>query len=265
MYNRFELAKKFICYYWNASNGKGHGIHSPFVYDFIENVLTDNIPYPVYQKMETLRKDLLEDRTEINVEDFGAGSLLTPARNRQIKDIAHASLKPKKYAQLLYRIAKYYKSQTIIELGTSLGITTCYLAAANRNADVITLEGSANVASKARQQFQKAGLNNITLIEGNFSNTIPSVLCGISKADLLFIDGNHRKNATIEYFQRFLEKTQDHSIFIFDDIHWSAEMEEAWADIQKHPAVTLSIDLFFIGLVFFSQDFKVKQDFTIRF
>jgi predicted O-methyltransferase YrrM len=83
--------------------------------------------------------------------------------------------------------------------------------------------------------------------------------------DLLFVDGNHRKEATLEYFNIFLEKATPQSIFIFDDIHWSKEMEEAWKLIQQHNSVTLTIDLFFLGMVFFSKDFKVKQHFPIRF
>jgi len=174
-------------------------------------------------------------------------------------------LKNKKFSQLLFRIAKYYKPQTILELGTSFGITTCYLASANRNSKVYTFEGSQEIEKIARENFDKAGLQNLDLIKGNFDKTFLPALNKLEKINLAFIDGNHRKEPTLHYFSELLKKSTNDSIFIFDDIHWSSEMEEAWNLIQQHDSVTLTVDLFFIGLVFFSADFKVKQHFTIRF
>ena len=265
MYSSFQLAQKYFHYYINAANGKGHGTHSPFVFDFIIHVLNDKKKYGCYEKIESLRSNLLKNNTEIKVEDFGAGSALIPFKTRKIKDIAASSLKNKKYAQLLFRIAKYYKCKTIVELGTSLGSTTCYFASANAGSIVYTLEGSENIAAIALENFRKAALKNIHLTKGKFEKTIPSIIKQIENVDLLFIDGNHRKEATLEYFNTFLEKATPQSIFIFDDIHWSKEMEEAWKLIQQHDSVTLTIDLFFLGMVFFSKDFKVKQHFPIRF
>lgn len=265
MYSSFQLAKKYLKYYFTAGNGKGHGIHSPFIFDFIIHVLNDKKKYDCYEKIELLRNNLLKNKVEIEVEDFGAGSAVIPFKTRKIKDIAGSSLKQKKFAQLLFRIAKYYQSKTIVELGTSFGITTCYLASANKTSMVYTLEGAKNIAGIATKTFEKAGLKNIFLTEGNFEKTLPSFLKKIENVDLLFIDGNHRKKATLDYFEAFLQKSTTQSIFIFDDIHWSKEMEDAWELIRQHDSVTLTIDFFFIGLVFFSKDFKVKQNFTIRF
>ncbi len=265
MYSSFQLAKKYFHYYFNSKNGKGHGVHSPFVFDFILHVLNDRKKYPCYDTIEPLRRSLLKNVTEIEVEDFGAGSAVIPFKNRKVKDIARSSLKKKKYSQLLFRIAKYYHSRNIVELGTSFGITTCYLASSNNDARVVTLEGSNNISKIALQNFKEACYGNIELIKGDFERTISQAFDKFETIDLLFIDGNHRKKPTLEYFNLFLKKSTVDSIFIFDDIHWSAEMEEAWEEIKQHPSVTLTIDLFFIGLVFFSKDFKVKQDFPIRF
>jgi predicted O-methyltransferase YrrM len=265
MYSAFQLAKKYFQYYFEAHNGKGHGVHSPFVFDFIIHVLNDKKKYDCYSKIESLRKQLLVNNTTIEVEDFGAGSAVIPFKNRKIKDIASSSLKKKKYAQLLFRIAKYYQSKTIVELGTSFGITTCYLASASRDSKVFTFEGAKNIAKIASENFKKISLKNIELIEGSFEKTLSVNKEKTENVDLLFIDGNHRKKATLEYFNFFQKKSTTKSIFIFDDIHWSKEMEEAWKLIQQHDSVTLSIDLFFVGMVFFSTDFKVKQHFTIRF
>jgi len=265
MYSAFQLAKKYFLYYFKAQNGKGHGVHSPFVFDFITHVLNDKKKYNCYSKIEALRKQLLKNNNSIEVEDFGAGSAVIPFKNRKIKDIAGTSLKKKKYAQLLFRIAKYYQCKDIVELGTSFGISASYLASANDNSNVITFEGSHNIAKIALNNFRKVGLHNIELIEGDFKKTLPLAIDTIKNVDLLFIDGNHRKEPTLAYFNSFLKKSNTQSIFIFDDIHWSKEMEEAWNLVQQHDSVTLTIDLFFIGLVFFSNDFKVKQHFTIRF
>ncbi len=265
MYSSFQLAKKFIKYYYTAKSGKGHGIHSPFVFDFVKHVLNDRKEYDCYGLIEPLRKKLLNDSTIIEVEDFGAGSAIIPANNRSVSSIAASSLKNKKFAQLLFRIVKYYKPETIVELGTSLGITTCYLACANSHSKVFTLEGSKTIANIAQSNFKKLSLDNIYLTQDNFENSIPVVFGKIKNIDLIFVDGNHRKETTLRYFSESLKKSVPSSIFIFDDIHWSEEMEDAWGEIKAHPSVSLTIDLFFIGLVFFNPDFKVKQDFIIRY
>ena len=265
MYSVFQLAKKYFRYWLTAQNGKGHGIHSPFVFDFIIHVLNDKKKYDSYLKIESIRKQLLKNDNTIEVEDFGAGSAVIPYKERRIKDIAASSLKKKKFAQLLFRIARYYHSKTIVELGTSFGISTAYLASANSGSKVYTFEGAKNIAAIADQNFKILGLKNIELIKGSFEKTLSLFNDKIKSVDLLFIDGNHRKDPTLHYFDFFLKKSTNDSIFIFDDIHWSPEMEEAWKLIQNNDAVTLTIDLFFIGLVFFSKDFKVKQHFTIRF
>lgn len=248
-----------------ASNGKGHGIHSPFVFDFVKNVLNDTSQYGCYHQIEQLRAGLLKDETIISIEDFGAGSSVIKTNERSVKQIATLSLKNKKFAQLLYRIVNYYKPENIIELGTSLGITTAYFSYGNQEAEISTLEGSKNIAAVAQNNFDKLNLKNIKIVQGNFDDTLPGVLSQIKIVDLAFVDGNHRQVPTLQYFDQILKKSNEHTILIFDDIHWSEEMEEAWKEIQQHPSVTLSIDLFFIGLVFFKKDFKAKQHFTIRF
>ncbi len=265
MYTRFQLAKKYLRYYFTASNGSGHGVHSPFVFDFIANVLTDKKIYDSYNKIEAQRKKLLANTAMIEVENFGAGSAVFKSNQRVVKDIAATSLKPKKYAQLLFRIAQYYKPETIIELGTSLGITTAYLASGNSHSKVYTCEGSKNIAAIAENNFSELGLKNIDLIKGDFDQTIQPLLSALNKINLAFIDGNHRKEPTLDYFSQLLNHSTNTTILIFDDIHWSAEMEAAWTTIQSNPAVTLTIDLFFIGIVLINNDFKVTQHFSVAY
>lgn len=265
MYSSFRLAIKYFNYYIRASNGNGHGIHSPFVFAFIKNVLNDKRNYGSFDQIESARQKLLTDHTIINVKDFGAGSAVIKSNSRIVKNIAASSLKTKKIARLLFRIIKYYEPPRIIELGTSFGITTAYLSSANQNIAVYTIEGDSNIAAIAKGIFNLLNINNVTLLQGSFENKLPCLLNEIRHVGLAFIDGNHRKEATTRYFKQLLEFSDETTILIFDDIHWSSEMEEAWKVIRENPEVTLTIDLFFIGIVFFKKDFKVKQHFSIRF
>ncbi len=264
MYTAFQLAKKYVKYYFTAANGKGHGVHSPFVFEFIKFVMNDKKQYPVYEKAEVIRKQLLKNESFIEVEDFGAGSAVIKTNRRKVKDIAASSLKPKKYSRLLFRMIQYYHAQQILELGTSFGVTTSYLASASNKPEVTTMEGAASIAGIAQQNFGKLELTNINIITGDFEKTLQPYL-STAEIDLAFIDGNHRKEPTVKYFHQLLEAANENTIIVFDDIHWSAGMEEAWEIIKQHEAVMLSIDLFFIGIVFLRKDFKVEQHFTIRF
>lgn len=265
MYSPFQLAIKYARFLIVASNAKGHGVHSPFVFSFIKNVLNDRKIYDCYYAIEEERQALLKNHAKIEVVDFGAGSSVIKTNSRAISKMAASSLKPRKYAQLLFRMAQYYKPETIIELGTSFGITTSYLASGNPAAKVFTLEGAPAIAALAKQHFEKMQLNHISLLQGSFDKTLPELLQSVNKVDMVFIDGNHRKEPTIQYFETIRRYAGHSTIFIFDDIHWSKGMEEAWEAISMYPDVTLTIDLFFIGIVFVNPDFKIKQQFRIRF
>lgn len=265
MYSAFQLTLKYLRYYLVASNGKGHGMHSPFIFHFITKVLSDKKHYKEYEVAENHRKKLLKDQTILVVEDFGAGSSINKTNKRTIASIAKNAAKSPKYGQLLFRIVKEYKPETIIELGTSLGITTSYLALANKKTHVITMEGSGAIADRAANNFKLLDLTNIDQIVGNFDDILQPVIEHLSFVNMVFIDGNHRREPTERYFEQLLSKINNDSILIFDDIHWSSEMEEAWETIKKNEAVRCSIDLFFIGIVFFRKEFKEKQHFVIRF
>jgi len=265
MYGHFTLALKYLRYLFTAANGKGHGVHSPFVFEFITRVLNDNRRFYAFDGIEKIRTQLLSNHTLIEIQDYGAGSRVAKKNTRKISDVAKSSLKPAKYSQLLFRMIDYYGPKKIIELGTSLGITSAYLASANPAAKVTTFEGSETIAQIAKQNHGSLGLANISLLEGNFDQELPRWLAQNKKVDFAFIDGNHAYKPTMAYFEALLDVVEDHSILVFDDIHWSKEMEEAWAQISAHPRVTLSIDLFFIGIVFFRKEFAQKQQVSIRF
>lgn len=264
-YSAIKTFTRFVQYFLTSTNGKGHGVHSPFIFQFITGVLNDRKIYPEYGKVEALRGSLKKDSTMLTIEDYGAGSVMNKKNRRTVSSIARHAAKPKKYGQLLFRMIRHYQPKTILELGTSLGITTCYLASAQRGSRVYTLEGAGAVAARAAANFKTLQLGNITLVEGNFDVTLDKLLDSVTGVDFAFIDGNHRKEPTLRYFHQLLAKSGNDSILVFDDIHWSAEMEDAWRIIRAHPSVRCSIDLFQIGILFFRKEFHENLRVTVRF
>lgn len=265
MYSPVKLTTKYIQYYWQANNSRGHGMHSPFVFNFITKVLNDKTAYKDYAAVEAMRQALLREHRIVEVQDFGAGSTTTNANQRKISAIARHAAKPKKFGQLLYRMVQYYKPQTILELGTSLGITSSYLALGNPQGKLLTLEGAPAIAEAAQQNFSRLQLQNIEQVVGPFENTLHTTLQQNPVIDFAFLDGNHRLEPTLNYFNQLLPHIHNDTILVFDDIHWSLEMEAAWKQVVAHDAVQCSIDLFFVGVVLFRKEFLEKQHFAIRF
>lgn len=239
-------------------------IHSPFVFRFASEVLNDKRNFYCYSEVEQLRMILKQSGVEVEIIDWGAGSYKLKNKKVKVKEIVSASVKPKKYSQLLFRIVDYYECRNILEIGTSLGLTTLYLSSANDKSKVVTLEGNPSVANMAKARFKKYPAKNIELIEGNFDNTLTDALNRFDKLDLVFFDGNHREKPTLEYFEKCLTKIHNNTIFVFDDIYWSKEMSKAWKQIKTHSAVTLTIDLFQLGIVFFRKE-SPKENFILYY
>ena len=260
MFN-LRFAKDYLLHRLKAKNR--HGVHSPFVYRLIDNVIYDFDSKKVYTEVENVREQLFIDNRIITITDLGAGSHINNNRQKKISDIAHNALKPPKLAQLLYRLVTDLKPGNIIELGTCLGITTLYLQKAAPDAKVYTMEGCPETAGVAKETFKKGGITAIEPVIGNFDDTLPGVIKNLDQLDFVFVDGNHQKDATLKYFEWCLPKVHENTMLIFDDIYWSTGMKEAWAQIKKHPQVTVTIDLFWIGLVFFKPG-QAKEDFLVR-
>ena len=249
--------------FWLRS-GNAHGLHSPFVFGLYTSVVRHTGLFGAYEAIEDRRRQLLSSPASIHVTDFGAGSHTGAGQQRRVADIARTAAKPRPLAQLLFRLVNYFRPATILELGTSLGLTTAYLAAASSQQRVITLEGCPNVAAVARETFAALSLGNIEIIEGNIDHTLAPTLAALgAPVDFVFFDGNHRYEPTLRYFEHCLAHRTDESVFVFDDIHWSADMERAWEVIKAHPDVRLTVDLFYIGVVFFRKN-QPKQHFSLR-
>ena len=246
-------------------SGNAHGLHSPFVFGLYAHVINHDGSFAAFEAIEQRRQELQRNPETIQVRDFGAGSHTGAGRQRRISDIARTAAKPTKLAQLLFRLVNHFRPRTILELGTSLGLTTAYLAAADSRGRVLTFEGCPATAAIARKTFEQLGLQNVVLVEGNLDHTLAPTLAALSAPlDFAFFDGNHRYEPTLRYFELCLAHRTERSVFVLDDIHWSADMERAWDAIRQHPEVRLTIDLFFVGLVFFWRN-QPKQHFRLRF
>jgi len=254
--------KEFLKYMLSADNE--HAIHSPFVYDLYTNIILDRSSYYAFEKIESVRAKMILSDEKIPVLDYGTGGEEKSQRLLKISYIARHYVKPQKDGQLLFRLINYFHPGSILEMGTSLGITTLFLAAPVSKSKVVTIEGCPNTSAVARKNFERAGVKNIVLETGEFNKSLPLALAHFEKLDFVYFDGNHRKQATLQYFNQCLELHHTGSVFVFDDIHWSSEMLEAWDEIRNHPLVTISIDLYRVGIIFFRET-QPKQHFRLRF
>lgn len=257
----FRLLQRYLKYYWRAQNHQR--VHSPFIFEFTQKVLEDRRFFYAFEEVEAVRDLLLKDKQTIQVTDFGAGSRLGSTQTRRINRIAKNAATSPAYCQLLFRIVQWLQPRTLLELGTSLGIATSYQAKAASGNILHTIEGCPQIAALAQQHFDLLKAKNIKLHVGQFEKVLPDVLQQIDRLDYAFFDGNHQYEPTLRYFEQCLPKAHEHSVFIFDDIYWSADMERAWTELKHHKSVTVSIDLFFFGVLFFRKDNREKEHFTL--
>ncbi len=255
----FQL-KSYLFFLLKSKNK--HGLHSPFVYHLATRCFYDKTKKGWYEKLLSYRNSLLKTTSIITIEDFGAGSKSLQSNQRKVSHIAKNAGITNKRAQLLGRFSNYLKATTILEIGTSVGLSTASMSLGNPTSTIISLEGCKNTATIAKEHFEKFNLKNIKIIIGNFEKTLPLAIANTT-FDLVFFDGNHQKQPTIDYFEQCLSHINNNSVFIFDDIYWSKGMQEAWQYIKNHSKVTVSIDTFHWGIVFFRKE-QEKEHFVIR-
>lgn len=236
-----------------------HSIHSPFFFDFYtKNVAKSSGQYP--PTLEKLRETLLENQTMLSIQDLGSGANGQAPVNRTISEIAHASLSPARVAQFYLDVLHYMKGKQVLELGTSLGLTTLYLAS-KPDAVVYTFEGSHALCNVAQTNFEWAEKKNIQLIEGNLDTTLSNFLQKPAKIDFVLMDANHRYTPTMRYYHLLIRRMADKGVIIIDDIHRSPEMEKAWHEIRTDTVIYGSIDLYRCGILFFDTNLN-KQHFV---
>jgi predicted O-methyltransferase YrrM len=263
----FRRPVKYLNYILLSKHRKGHGIHSPFVFDLINRVFRKKIDPGITIAVEKVRRKLIADNRVLSFQDLGSGAKTGSAgmkkRNRSVSDIAYKSPVTSKYGAFLAKMASEFGEPLIIELGTSFGISTMYMAAACRNATVITIEGSSEIAEIAKQNFIEAGLSNISVVTGSFDDIIADFAADM-KPGLVFIDGNHRKEPLLRYFDRIAGISDRGTVVILDDIYYSKEMEEAWDEIRLDKRVSVSIDIFRMGICFFREGIN-PNSYVIRY
>ena len=255
-----HIIKSYLKFIWNSTNA--HGVHSPFVFDLVQKCFYDKTNYPEYSVLEKYRNSLLANKLTIEVTDFGAGSRVFKSNTRAVNQIAKNAGISVERAKLLFRLVNYFQPKSILEIGTSLGLATSALAL-NDFSEVTTLEGCPNTMNQCELQLQKFNINNVTCVNIEFSKQLKTYNLQPTTYNLIYFDGNHSKEATLEYFELLLPTITNESVWIFDDIHWSTAMEEAWEIIKKHPKVTVTVDTFQWGFVFFRNE-QVKEDFIVR-
>ena len=243
------------------SSTNQHGVHSPFVYSFVTKCLYDKTKFDNYKKLNQYKNDLLNSSIELHVVDLGEGSKKMANKQRHVSQMAKTSSSSKKNTKLLYRVAKYFDFKKTLELGTSLGMGTYALSLANPKAKITTIEGCPNTSAFAKSQLENQDIANVEFMEGNFEDIIPRLKD--ENYDFIFFDGHHNKVATIKYFESLLPKIHNETVFVFDDIYWSKGMTEAWEYIKNHKLVTVTVDCFHLGFVFFRKE-QAKEHFKIR-
>lgn len=254
----FFRAKSYIQFIFKSFTP--NKIVSNFMLNILSNCFRKKTTGHKLQKFKQSKQQLNKNKSTIKVTDFGAGSQIFKSNERSVCDIAKYAGIDNKYAKLLINFATYFNPKNILEIGTSLGLGTSALAIGSSNANIISLEGCPETARVAKENFKKHNLS-AEIIIGDFKETLPRVLKN-KQFDLIYFDGNHQKEPTLNYFELCLTSVNEKSILIFDDIHWSKSMEEAWNQIKANPRVTTTIDTFQWGIVFFNKE--PKQHYTIR-
>jgi predicted O-methyltransferase YrrM len=240
-----------------------HGIHSPFVFDFYNNILLSKNKNAAFDIIEVLRRKMIHSKSTIDFVDFGGGK---KTGNRQLSEIASSTAKEAKYGRVLYRLVQALKPQFAIELGTATGISTLYQACAlSAEFPLHSIEASEPLSKIAQFNAEQADLKqNITFHTGKFETVLPQLLNNNAKLDYAFVDGNHQYTPTIQYFDMLIANAHTGTVFVFDDINWSEEMKHAWSTIKNDKRVSLTIDIFTLGFVFFMPR-KEKEHFVLRY
>lgn len=257
MSNKFFQAKAYVTYWLDAVDE--HSLHSPFYFDFYTRVIKKNKTGTPIDRAEKLRAQLLKDERYLSDSDPGSGS----STKRQVRLVAENSLSPLALSSLYNDMIDYFKARKVIELGTSFGINTLYLAS-KKERSVTTFEGSSDVAEIAKLTFEFSAAKNIELIEGNLDSTLKRYIQSIRKFDMVLMDANHRYEPTLRYFNLLMPKLHENTVIILDDIHYSAEMERAWTELKHHKLVYGSADIFRCGILFFDPSLN-KQHVILQF
>jgi len=227
-------------------------------------------------RIASLREELVSSSAEISIVDYGAGSPdLSPTDaemyrgkvvTRTVGAVCRSGSKSHFWALLLFKLIREYRPTTCLELGTCLGISAAYQAAAlklNQGGRLVTLEGASSLASLAERHLEALGLDNVSVAVGRFRDTLPKVLHQLRPIDYAFIDGHHAENATLAYFSEIAPFLSDRAVLVLDDISWSEGMRRAWKAIEADKMVRTSVDLQRMGICMFDSRAQGKRCFRV--
>jgi predicted O-methyltransferase YrrM len=246
--NRLLTIVHFLRYQVKAKHRKGRGIHSPFVFDLVNKVLSDRSVYDEYHFFQQVLDSLRQTKASVEVQDIGSPSLTFKNRNRLVSRLLSRSSVDAATGRLLFRLCRYYKPENIIELGTSIGLSALFMAKGSPGSRITTIEGNTALAAFAQSLFRKYRVKETDVRQGLFDEILPGIKSEKKSPRLVFIDGNHTYHATMKYFH-FFSDWMEEGFLLFHDIHWSMGMTKAWKEIQKHPKSVVTIDLFKCGIV----------------
>jgi len=257
----FFFVVSYLKYFFTSKDE--HSIHSPFVFNIYRDIIKKKKHYYAFEDLNKIRYNLLSDRTALKITDLGAGSKVNQSKERYVYDIVKNSGKSPKISEVLFRLTNHFHPSILVDLGTSVGLTTLYLSKATQQGTIYSFEGCHETVEYAKKLFRTAKADNIQTIEGNIDETLPVLLEKIKKIDFVYFDANHTYEATKRYFELCIKSIHNDTLFIFDDIHWSPGMELAWKEITEDTRTVVTIDLFEIGLVFFRKE-QPKQHFILK-
>jgi predicted O-methyltransferase YrrM len=238
-----------------------HGIHSPFVYDLITKCFYDKTPFSAYHNLKALRNKLIYNQDLVKIKHYSEASKVFQSNHQKISTIVKCEGSSYKKQKQLYRITNYFKPKNVLELGTSVGLGSAAMAIASNNSIIKTVEVNKNISDIAKKVFKSYQLKNIQIDTSSFKDFFKK--SNYENLDLVYLDGTCDKESTIENFNSLLKHSHNESVFIINNIYWSKEMTEAWNIIKKQKEITVSIDTFYWGFLFFRKE-QPKQHFTIR-
>ncbi len=260
-----KLVASYLVFRKESLPKGGHGIHSPFVFDLYTNIIAREERNTFFEVIEGYRKELLKCDIGI-IRKSIAESLNGGFRGELVKlsRLANLVAVPPHLGRLLFRLVNHFNPANTIELGTSVGISSLYLALGNPNGKLYTIEGDEAVYGIASKRFELFHLNNVHAICGTFETELPKLVKELDSVDFVFIDGDHNGSKLLQYFDIILPKLNENSVVVIDDIRWSDEMEDAWRAISTNKRASVSIDIFRCGVLFFRAGI-VKQNFILRY
>jgi len=242
----------------------GRHIHSPYLFEFIHEVVFNASKHEVPAEIRIVHRALRKDRNLIPAGTLGAKSAVDNSENRTVGSFVRSSSVSEKYGAVLYRITRWFKPETIVELGTGLGVSAMYLATGSPQTQLHTIEGSHSRADFSHKLIKRCGLKEVKVHRGELEKKLEELIPDLKERFVAFVDGNHYHEPTVRYVRSLVDLAGDEALIVVDDIYWSKEMQLAWKEVISWPEVKVSIDLFHMGILLLRRDLQ-KARLKIKF